>query len=120
MSNYEALKVGALLHDIGKWYKLVKNDEDGRHIKYGVKFIEDYKKSFENKNIEVIKKLIKHHHDYEKIETLNIDDETKYLLKIFACVHLKISLNLHLDFLRFLALQKLLFVEVLNLVPLSS
>ena len=82
MSNYEALKVGALLHDIGKWYKLVKNDEDGRHIKYGVKFIEDYKKSFENKNIEVIKKLIKHHHDYEKIETLNIDDETKYLLKI--------------------------------------
>jgi len=37
--EYEALKVGALLHDIGKWYKLVKNDEDGRHIKYGVKIM---------------------------------------------------------------------------------
>jgi CRISPR-associated protein Csm1 len=84
MNDYEALKVGALLHDIGKWYKLVEYDKSGKHIDYGCKFIEKYGEYLKNHKllnddeIKVIKSLIKNHHN----DKINLDETTNYLLNI--------------------------------------
>lgn len=83
MNDYEALKIGALLHDIGKWYKIVKNDEEDSHIEYGCKFVEDcYNKNkilpvnLDNDDITAIKKLVSNHHSDDAINKDN------YLLEI--------------------------------------
>ncbi len=78
MDYYETLKIGALLHDIGKWYKLLCNAE--HHDECGEKFIEDYKHVFSmGIDIDCLKKLVKNHH---KNGHENDDDNYKYLLEI--------------------------------------
>ncbi len=78
MDYYETLKIGALLHDIGKWYKPLCNAE--HHDECGEKFIEDYKHVFSmGIDIDCLKKLVKNHH---KNGHENDDDNYKYLLEI--------------------------------------
>jgi CRISPR-associated protein Csm1 len=87
-NHYEALKVGALLHDIGKWYKLISDENNGkdndgnnngkRHNNYGCAFVKkecDLKKceSLDDNEIKKIKYLIENHHSNET---------TNYLLNI--------------------------------------
>jgi len=92
INYYEALKVGALLHDIGKWYKLVNKDIKGHHDDYGVRFINYCEKTLKifkiyginEKELEIIKFLIKNHHK-DDIEDLEIDMDkeiVKHLLNI--------------------------------------
>jgi CRISPR-associated protein Csm1 len=79
MSNYDELKAGALLHDIGKWYKLVNGDKCSKHTDFGVRFVEDYKKIHklngldDNRFIKSITSLIeKHHNENDNNNLLNI------------------------------------------------
>ncbi|AEH07252.1 type III-A CRISPR-associated protein Cas10/Csm1 [Methanothermococcus okinawensis] len=70
-NEYELLKIGALLHDIGKWYKLVDDDNTTNksykdHISLGVKFVDEFKKHLGNENndnIEIVKYLVENHHN---------------------------------------------------------
>ena len=72
---YKMLKIGALLHDIGKWYKIIsdENDNNKRHTYYGCAFVKNNGGGLKNysslkdgeKEVTEVKSLIKNHHHNE-------------------------------------------------------
>ena len=85
--DYDILKIGALLHDIGKWYKIIKENENGKHIEYGCEFIDDCCSknkilpiNLTKNDIHIIKELIANHHNDNV--SFDDDDNTNYLLEI--------------------------------------